>query len=193
MLYLTAAVLLIFSSCSRAEPSSDKKTRRFICDVLDQAAGVLDTKRPHDGKFHWFDRVFSYQKTERGHEADWPFMKGSSVSAPSSDKNLISKAHLTQIGEQEGQHREVFEIYRFLLKEKVLIHSYVYYVSPEDYKKRFSGPAFAPHNKPLLFDLIAREPPEGFVKIGWDKSRWQCYDISFWRHWLLSVLGPLSP
>ena len=39
-----------------------------------------------------------------------------------------------------------------------------------------------PYNQPLLFDLVNRKAPKNYKKIGWDKTKWQCYEISYFRY-----------
>ena len=98
--------------------------------------------------------------------------------------DILSNAYLRFSREQQGFHREKFDVYRIDIKTRVLTHSYVYYVSLEDYNKNFNNSDFMPHNQPLLFDLINRKAPENYVKIGWDKTKWQCYEISYFRYLL---------
>jgi len=96
--------------------------------------------------------------------------------------NILSEAYLISAGEQRSFYREIFDVYRFDLETLVLIHSYVYYISKKDFNKNFNIPLFTDHNQPLLFDLVPREAPKDYVKIGWDKTHWQCYEISSWKY-----------
>ena len=158
-----------------------------MCDFLKHAfkKGV-DSARPFDGEFDYFDRTFSYTKLkDDSYEAR--FSVYGKPQGFQFKENTLSESYLTTARKQQGFYREVFDVYRINVEAKVLVHSYVYYLHPEDYNKNFNKPEFTSYNQPSLFDLVNRKTPEGYVKIGWDKTKWQCYDVSYFKYLLLSV------
>ena len=181
---LSVISLVVFSSCSQGS----SETKHFVCDVLNDLNAPVDPKRPFDGKFDYFDRIFYYEKTGAGpYKAEFPSTK--TPSRLSGD--ILSTAYLTASREQQGFYREIFDVYRFNIKTQILVHSYLYYVDPEDFNKNFNNPQFIPYNQPLLFDLVEKPAPENYVKIGWDKTKWRCYRISRFRYQYLSLFGVL--
>ena len=103
------------------------------------------------------------------------------------EEGIISNSYLTTARKQRGFYREIFDVFRFHIKTRVLTHSYTYYLHPEDFNKNFNNDMFVPYNFPFLFALIEKEPPEGYVRIGWDKTRWQCYNISYFKYWSFKI------
>jgi len=166
-------ILCFLSSCSQAD--GDKYY--LVCDVDDEKK----SPESFDGKLNYFDSMVEYEKTGPGE------YKASLGGGPGSlglqiKGNVLSEAYLKFTGERQGFYREMFDVYRFDLETRVLIHSYVYYISKKNFEKNFNIPLFMDQNLPLLFDLVPRKAPKGYVKIGWDKTRWQCYEISYWQN-----------
>ncbi len=177
----------LFSFCSSA-----KEKHFFICDFLRSAFKTgIDPLRPFDGALSYFDRTFYYSKAgKKLYTANFSY-RGELLDLRLS-KNVLSSAYLTTAREQQGFYREIFDVYRFNIKTNVLIHSYVYYVHPKDYSKNFNSSDFVPYNQPLLFDLINRPAPESYRKIGWDKTAWQCYSLSFFKYLFFRLKELLS-
>ncbi len=183
-------LLLFVSSCSNIN-----KSRYFVCDILNgNLEETIDPNRPFDGTLNYWDRVFYYKKIDEGqyehnfafsHAHEFPFSDAGL--GAQFNENILSDSYLETATKQGGFYREVFDVYRFNIETRMLTYSYVYYVSPEDYNKNFNKPLFTPYNNPLLFDLINKDAPRGYVKIGWDKTRWQCYNISHSKYLLLSL------
>ena len=173
----------IFNSCTQAD-----EEKYFVCDILpDDFKKEVDPNRPFDGVLSYSDRTFYYKKTNSGHyEAYFPLYGGTALGIKLNG-DILSNAYLRFSREQQGFHREKFDVYQIDIKTRVLTHSYVYYVSLEDYNKNFNNSDFVPYNQPLLFDLINRKAPENYVKIGWDKTKWQCYEISYFRYLLFML------
>ena len=164
--------MFFFSSCSKA--NGDK--HYFVCDIDDEKK----SPKFFDGKLNYFDSMVEYEKTGPGK------YKTSLGGGPGGlglqfKDNVLSEAYLTFTGEQRGFYTEIFDVYRFDLETRVLIHSYVYYLLQDDFDKSFPA-SLLDRNQPLLFDLISRKAPKGYMKIGWDKTRWQCYEISSWKY-----------
>lgn len=159
----------------------------FVCDVLKEEAIPSSS---FDGKMNWFDVVIHYEKTDQGKYKASLGNGGRGLGLRFED-NILSSAYLERAGEQQNVYgelfyRETFSLFRFDLESQILIQSYVYYVSKDDYNKNFNEPLFTSKNKPFLFDLVPRKAPKDYVKIAWDKSRWKCHEISFWRYWYFS-------
>ena len=184
--FFIASLLLAFSSCSRAGGA-----KHFVCDMLrDGFKKPLDPERPYDGKLNYFDCVFYWQKTGGVYETGF-YSPGTGFDVRFKD-GVLSRAFLRTAREQQGFYREIFDVYRFNTNEKTLIHSYVYYLDPEDFERNFNNPLFTPYEHPPLYDLIEKKPPENYVKIGWDKTKWQCYEISRFKYWRLNWVGILT-
>ena len=168
--------VFVFISCSRTQ-----KRAHFVCDFLGNPSKKNLPKKKFD-HFTYFDRVFYYEKTKSDqYKTNFSIYDGTSTGFQQ-DKDTLSEAYLVTARKQQGFYREIFHVYRIHLKTRVLIHSYVYYLNPEDYQTNFKDPSFRDYNNPLLFDLIQREAPKEYVKIGWDKSVWQCYEVSYLRY-----------
>ena len=185
--FFIAFLFLAFSSCSRADGA-----KHFVCDMLRNGfKKPVDPERPYDGKLHYFDRVFYWQKIGDGAYETGFYSRGTGFDVKFS-KGVLSRAFLQTARKQQGFYREIFDVYRFNTKENILIHSYVYYVDPEDFEKNFNNPHVTPYEHPPLYDLIEKTAPENYVKIGWDKTKWQCYEISRFKYWRLNWLGILT-
>ncbi len=179
--------LFIFtlSTCTRAN-----EVKYFICDILpEDLKKEVDPNRPFDGVRNYFDRSFFYKKKPTGEYSGFSY--GGSSLGIQLKGDILSTAYLKTAREQQGYYREIFDVYRFHIKKRMLIHSYVYYISLKDYNKNFNNPSFVPYNKPFLFDLIPRKAPEDYVKIGWDKTRWQCYEVSYLKYFIFNLKGLL--
>ena len=176
-------IFFLFISNACAKVSEQKY---FICDMLKgNINSAVDPQRPHDKKFDYFDRTFFYKKAGNNtYIADFSF--GNSLGIQFTEP-ILSDSYLRTARKQQGFYREIFDIYRFNVKTNILIHSYLYYLHTQDYNKNFNNPQFVPFNNPLLFDLVPREAPQDYVKIGWDKTKWQCYKISYIKYMFLSV------
>ena len=103
------------------------------------------------------------------------------------DGEFIYSSFLAKAGEQDGFYRQIFELYRFDLQTQVLTHSYIYYLDPKDFDKNFNNASFVPYNSPFLFDFIEQATPKDYVKLGWDKTRWTCYSITYFKYMLLKL------
>lgn len=171
--------LFVFSACSNA----NNHKKYFVCDVLpDDFREKVNPNRPFDGALNYWDRTFYYHKTADGdYETHFPLYGGTPLGIKLND-DVLSGAYLKVAREQRGFYREIFDVYRFDMKKRILVHSYVYYMKKEDYDKNLSSPSFVPDNHPFLFDMIDREAPENYKKIGWDKTKWQCYEMSYFRY-----------
>lgn len=179
--------LFIFNLTACAGGSEKK---HFICDYKNSEKTDLDES--FDGKFSYFDKIFYYKEKNNGEYAfDFSMPKAVSLGA-GFDGDILFHAYLTTKGKQSGFYREIFDVYRFEMKTNTLIVSYVYYVSPEDYNKHFNNPNYVPYNNPSLFDLVNREAPEKYVKIGWDKDKWKCYEISPFQYLIFYLKGFLN-
>ena len=184
MNFRPALVFLLLAACSSPAPSDAEESRRFVCDVLKDLSSA---GKPHyDGEVNHFDRMFYYRKTEENFYETGALSPGKTFHVKANEE-FFSKAYLTAAREQGGFYREIFDIWRFYIKEKILVHSYLYYLDRRDYEKNFSGPDFAPFNLPLLFDLTSKSPPDDYVKIGWDKTKWRCYEISYVKYFYLGM------
>ena len=174
----------------------------FICDILkEEPAGKTDpTSLPSsfDGDFSHWDRPFFYKEGTKDQTEDQTGNQTGTAAATNYEAffsshgqgfalkrkgDILSQAFLTRATEQAGFYREIFDIYRFNMKTRVLTHSYLYYLDPKDFEKNFNNSSFVPYNLPFLFDLLDRPlPSEDYVKLGWDKSQWRCYRISALKH-----------
>ena len=178
--------LFVFISCSRVEERG-----YFVCDFLGSPSKRKPPKKKFD-EFSYFDRVFYYKKTSDGQYKTNFSIYGGTSTGFQRDKDTLSEAYLSTAREQQGFYREIFHVYRIHLKTRVLIHSYVYYLNPKDYETNFWDFESRVYNNPLLFDLIQREAPKDYVKIGWDKSVWQCYEVSYPRYLYFRIQNILS-
>ena len=169
-------ILFFFSSCSQS--NSDK--HYFVCDKV-KIDDENKSPKSFDGKLNYSDFMVQYEKTGSG-EYKTSLGGGPGRLGHQFKDNVLSEAYMTFAGEQQGFYREMFDVYRFDLETRVLIHSYVYYISKKNFDKHFNIPLFTDQNQPLLFDLVPRKAPKSYVKIGWDKTRWQCYEISSWKY-----------
>ena len=155
--------------------SDDKKY--FVCDILDDLEKDVDLSRSFDGELNYFDSVFHYEKTDDGYSTGFGRelkLKG----------DVLYRADLSESGERTGFYREFFTVFRMDIEKQVLIKSYVYYVHPDD---SMNSPEFLQYNQPFLFDFMDREAPENYVKIGWDKTKWQCYEISRFKYFMFHL------
>ena len=173
--------IFVFNACSRAG-----EEKYFVCDMLrGDLKAEVDPNRPFDGALTYFDSMFSYKKKSNDEYSGF-FYEGASLGVQLNGDTL-SSAHLGTAHEQQGYYREIFDVYRFHIKKRILIHSYVYYVDPKDYNKNFNNSLFVPYNNPLLFELVPRKAPENYVKIGWDKTKWQCYEVSSFKYFIFRL------
>ena len=103
---------------------------------------------------------------------------------------VFSKTDLIFKGKKEGFYREIFDVYHIDKKNNILTHSSVYYVSTDDYNKNFKEEVN--YNNPNLFDMIKRKPKKGYKKIGWNKTSWQCFEVSYFKYLTFNLLSPLQ-
>lgn len=181
MLKIFIIVFFFFGISCQAQPGK----KYFICDTLKEGASP---SRSFDGKQNYFDALIDYEKDSQGnYKVSWPGGYGNQKLGLQLKDNILSEAFLNLAREQrdayfEVFYRESFHVLRFHLDTQILIHSYVYYVSKKDYNKNFNEPLFTSKYDPSLFKFVSKKAPKGYVKIAWDKSRWKCYEISFWKY-----------
>ncbi|MGI9549436.1 MAG: hypothetical protein ACR2M7_05655, partial [Bdellovibrionales bacterium] len=115
-------LLFVFNACS-----ADSNKKYFICDSLKKVNH--QGKKKFDGTLDYWDRMFTYEKKNNGeYEASFPLYGGEPVGIKFKD-GLLSGVYLSQKGTQTGEYRELYNVYRFDMQKKLLIHSYAYYVS----------------------------------------------------------------
>ena len=166
-----------------------KKTY-LVCDDL--SGDNYSPNRTYDGVYHNVDCVLYYEKTKEG-SYKFHFTSGDSVGTQLNG-DVLSKAYLLGAREQVGIdrrklfYREMFRIYQFDIKTRVLTNFYLYHVSPEDYSKNLKDSPLLSTNDPV-FTLIEKEMPENYVKItlGRNQVKWQCYEISYLKYLLFTL------
>ena len=146
----------------------------FFCDYL----GVPAIDK-HNHSNTSFDRVFSYKKSNGGRFAAFI---GSGNFMPAEEREPFLYGHVP--AGEAGSHAvdwKVFDVYRFNRETKRLTRSVVSYIPREDYEKKIeenqNNPYAIPYSQEPL-EFIEKEMPENYVKIGFDKSRWQCRELS---------------
>ena len=154
----------------------DTDRNHFACDF--RGSPHKKTDNPNS----YFDRVFYYKELDGGAYAE--NFAGDAQTAKRRGE-VIYRALREFAGEREGFYREEFRVYRFHTDSGVMIRSYVFHVAPADYERNFQSDH--PHavsayvdirNQPALFALVDDAPPAGHIKVGWDKSMWQCEAVS---------------
>ena len=169
----TCALALLLAACGEAH---DPDKRYFACDFRGSPHKKTANPNPR------FDRAFYYKPLEGGAYAE-NFQGDSRAGRRQGD--AIYRAILKRAGERQGAYREELEVYRFHLDTHVMTHSYVFHVTPADYQRHFQRDH--PHSissyvdithQPYLFSLVARAIPDGAMRVGWDKSIWQCRPVS---------------
>ena len=177
IIFLSPFVLCFCSS------HAGKKTY-LVCDDLSGADH--SPNRPYDGVYHYFDRVLYYEKTnEESYKVH--FTLGNSMGTQLNG-DVLSKAYLQGARDQSGIdgklfYREMFRIYQFDIKTRILTAFYLYHVSPEDYSKNLKNNPLLSTDDPV-FTLIEKEMPENYIKVtlGRNQVRWQCYEISYFKY-----------
>ena len=172
-----AAIFAAAGMLAACGDATDPDKRHFACEFR----GSPHKKTEHPNAH--FDRVFYYKALDSDRYAE--NFAGDSAKARR-EGDVLYRAILKRAGRREGFHREEFEVYRFHLDTHVMVHSYVFHVTPADHRRNFQRDH--PHsisgyvdiaNQPHLFNLVDKAPPdEGYIKIGWDKSKWQCRPVS---------------
>ena len=172
LFFLPFALFLVF--CAPA-PAEYKVQKHFFCDYL----GAPNLKEEQNHPNQTFDRMFSYRQFSDGHyqaqfriAGDWIPVKYK--------KTFIYHLETNRAGKS-------FEIQRFNLKTYKLILSHVYHLTKEQYHKnleeRKTNPYLAPYsNKPLPFSDVPL--PENHIKVGFDRSSWQCHEVRGFRYFL---------
>ncbi len=95
------------------------------------------------------------------------------------ENDVIAGSHFETVVHQ-GFSRDIFQVYRLNLKTNIMVHSYIYYLSEEDFKKNWLDYAHYQdrfRNAHHLFKLVQFPNRSGYVKLGWDKSFWQCTPV----------------
>ena len=183
-LFSLCFISFVANGYAQAE-SSPYKEGYFFCDFL----GIVITKYNQPDKYpnKHFNRVFYYKKQSDGSfEQNFDF-GGAEEAQLRGD--VLSNAFLDYEGEREGFYRQLFHVYRINLSTGVLIHSYVYYLHPEDYEKHFkkyNRPGRQIREHKYLLGLLQTPVPKGYIKAGYDKSQWQCSSVSYSRYLWLS-------
>ena len=177
--------VVVFSLLGCGLDSDAKSTKLyFYCDFL--ANPYKKTEYPNK----YFNKSISFEKLSSGVYKDF-----FNSDTPKLQGDVLSGYHLRSKGYERGSHyRYFFDVYRMDLKSKTLTHSYLYYLKEDDFKKHFLD--HNPHNvnnyvdtrnQKVIFDLVDEELPQGFIKVGWDKSYWQCEAISSTKHFWNSL------
>ena len=164
--------------------ASNAQTERFFCDYL----GVYQIDKGNHSN-ESMDRIFSYKKENDRYRAQFPLQSEGSF-AMKLNRDILSGFYTVFAREQKGFYRESFNVYRMNVKTGLLVRSHVYYVSKEDFEKNFKDRGKNPYSIPFSkepFKFFDKEPPEGYVKIGWDKASWQCHKISFFKYILYGL------
>ena len=163
-------IFLIFSSCAHSTVE-----KRFFCDYF--GVPLMSTgNSPNE----YFDRVFSYTESDGAYTAD--LVEGRTAPAKFKDDTLYVYSV-----DFKGQ-REGFTVYRFHLNTSELFRSYVFHTSREDYNKHHKpSPDEHPWKIPLSptpLKYVDAKLPENFIKFGYDKSKWQCHEVSHFKYLL---------
>lgn len=154
----------------------------FFCNILPENFRSGDPIPVSDDKLDYFDFLFYYKNKGDKLEARLPYA-GKPASNLKLNNSILSQAYFT--GTKNPNNESSFHVSRINLKTNILTHSYVYYVTQKSLKTDFQKTL--PYNKPSLFPLIDQKAPEGYAKIGWDKTKWKCEKISYWSYVKFSV------
>ncbi|MDE0119699.1 MAG: hypothetical protein OXM55_06815 [Bdellovibrionales bacterium] len=181
MIKIIIISLLFFASSACS--GGDKKY--FVCDFVwngPKESYKMDPNITFDGVFHGRDIIFYYEKTDSGqYKTHFPLYGGTELGLQLNG-DILSNAYLNA-PTSYGFYREKFDIYQFNFKTKIFTHSYFYYVDPEKDLSSFRYlPDFKKSHNPYLASLINREAPENDLKIGFDKTKWQCYEIPYFKY-----------
>ena len=149
-----------------------KQSKYFFCDYL--GVPILE---PHNHTNRALNQVFYYNKSHKG----WTASFGSAKMRNGFLHGYYSSG---QVG-SDAKDWEVFDVYRFHLTSQILTHSIVYYTPKEAYKKnlkaRETNPYLIPYSQTPL-EFIEKETPKNYIKYGFDKSEWQCHQLSYFKY-----------
>ena len=187
--------LIIITTTVTTIKTQAKETHRFFCNSI----SVDDTTNNQPKEFDQamisrFDTMAKYfKKSNASYNLDIAQARGNKSGTNFQD-NTVSTAYLFEKKEQQGFYREIFDVYRLNINNNELIHSYVYYIDKTDWKQNLKR-QIAPlpdgldiTNQPILFDTINIESPkENYMKIGWDKSKYVCYKLSYLKFLRINI------
>ena len=136
----------------------------------------------------YLDRVFSYKKSGDRITAHF-FLQTENPFEMKLDKDILSGFTVNFLGQQNNFYREIYNVYWMNVKTGYLVHSYVYYLNPEDNEKNFNPVDFpyAPPRTTEHFQFLTKKLPENYVKIGWHGPSWQCRSVSYVLYLMYSV------
>lgn len=84
--------------------------------------------------------------------------------------------------DQQWSTSQFFDVLEF--DGKHLVHSYVYFMSPDEYADGYGRQDLAAYSfkeeyyNPHLFALVPETPHhQNSIKVGWNKTRWHCKEI----------------
>ena len=171
-------LFLVFCGPAPAEPET---LFHFFCDYY----GGPIQEGSHNHPNQSFDRMFSYKQFSDGHYQAQFQIYGDWLPVKSKQGVIYHSKPQTA--------RKSFDIERFNLKTSRLILSHVYHLSLKEYKSRVEEQKTNPHlipysEKPLPF--LDSPAGEGYVSAGFDKSHWQCHQVSG-VHYVLKKWGLL--